>query len=70
MQDRTEPDWRAHAIALAAAIQQFRNDERLRHATALRAGAGYAGLCRAWENYQEDGGPTLTTEEIEHGKQP
>ncbi len=60
----SEPDWRAHAIALAAAIQRFRNDGRLRQAKALRAGKGYAGLCSAWECYQEDGGPVLTHEEL------
>lgn len=64
----SEPDWKEHAIALAAAIQRFRNDGRLKQAKALRAGKGYSGLCSAWEDYKEDGGPTLTTEEIEHGK--
>jgi hypothetical protein len=59
-----EPDWKAHAIALAAAVQVFRNDGRLRQAKALRAGKGYSAMCAAWECYQEDGGPTLTLEEI------
>lgn len=67
MSDQTtisEPDWKAHAIALAAAIQKFRNDKRLKPAKALRAGRGYSDLCSAWEDYMEDGGPVLTHEDL------